>query len=138
AVIPKGEPLVDAGGLADVNYGAEPCDYNPEDDKPPCRKIALRLFFRLGFKPFRVTPLTLVATNGRQCDTADFTPPEPNFSDAPQNELPKTAFFESRIREQFYPEGGGSNAYMDVDVTDEIRFVDVHGNITTEKIQRSG
>ncbi|MCP4696743.1 MAG: hypothetical protein GY862_07830, partial [Gammaproteobacteria bacterium] len=137
AVIPKGEPLIDADGLVDVNYDTEPCDYYKEDDNPPCRKVALRLFFRLNFKPFRVTPLTLVATNGRQCNTATFTPPEPNFSDASQDELPKVAVYESRIREMFYPEGGGSEQFSEVDVIDEIHFVNIHGNITTEKIQRS-
>ncbi|MCP4702354.1 MAG: hypothetical protein GY862_36660, partial [Gammaproteobacteria bacterium] len=96
AVIAKGEPRVNADGLADVNCDTDShaCDYDPEDDNPPCRKIALRLFFKLTFKPFRVTPLTLVATNGRQCDTLTFTPPEPSFSDAAEHELPKTAFFE--------------------------------------------
>ncbi|MCP4695271.1 MAG: hypothetical protein GY862_00265, partial [Gammaproteobacteria bacterium] len=41
AVIPKGEPLVSSDGLVDVDYDTEPCDYDKENDNPPCRKVAL-------------------------------------------------------------------------------------------------
>lgn len=134
-----GEPLMQDGGLVDVDYsGDETCEYDPEsDEEPTCRKIALRLFFQLTFKPFRVVPFTLVATNGRQAAATTFTPPEPDFSDIPEEEVPKIAFFESRKQEYIYPDGGGYSTYLKAEHIEEIRYIDMFGKVTSERMNRS-
>jgi len=96
--------------------------------KPP-PQVAIKLFKKIQFKPFPTPPLELFYTNGRQATYVQWTPPQPKFMDLPVEEIPKIALFEQRI--QVKVPGGAK-----VEHVEEIKFLDIYGNITTEKLER--
>lgn len=95
--------------------------------------IPLKLFKKINFRPYKITPLTIIASNGKQAASTTWTPPAPDFSAIPEKELPRVAFFEKRRRERVYPDGGSSSTYYDVEHIEEVRYVDLLGNVTSEK-----
>lgn len=92
---------------------------------PP--EIAVKLFKRVQMQPFTTPSIDILYTNGRQAASATFNPPEPNFMDMPVDELPKVVIFEKRVREK---KGG-----VTVDHVEEVTYLDITGNITTEKLE---
>jgi hypothetical protein len=99
--------------------------------------VYLKLFPKIRFKPYRVPSIELFYTNGKRVATRAWQPPQPEFMDLSQEELPKVAIFEERKRYRRYADDAVSNAedYGEYERVIEAVFLDPLGNITRQRYE---
>ncbi len=112
--------------VTDIDWLERNEDKTAGDDAP---EVALKLLKKIQYRPFTTESIQIFYTNGRQTATAQFTPPTPDFMAIPTSELPRIAIFEQRRQEK--TPGGAT-----VEHIEEITFVDVMGNVISEKLER--
>lgn len=81
------------------------------------------LVSKVEWLPYNPKPITFFVTDKLNITTATFTP-EINFLDDVIDKLPKMAVYERRLREGY------------IDHIEEVTFVDVMGNVTTEHLEQ--
>lgn len=97
---------------------------------------AVRSFNKLKMRPFKVAPLKVLVTNGRRMIDYSFTPPAPTFISLSEKELPRACIYEERVVERIYPDPNNFAQYLDIEHLQEMNFVDIWGNTTSESLTK--
>lgn len=99
--------------------------------------VYLKLFPKIRFKPFRCPAIELFFTNGKRVATTRWHPPQPEFMDFAQDELPKMEIFQESKRYRRYADDAVSNddEYGEYERVIESVFVDPLGNVTRQRYE---